>query len=103
VAATSHAANAVIVAVDNGINKSIPNWVRHQPILPPHGFALVVVSNQSGVGRGTILPAEAEAVHVRLVQELAAGGVTLDAALRVGVRAPGSIATLHSIEFKLFP
>lgn len=45
------------------------------------GFALVVVSNQSGIGRGLILPAQAQAVHERFIKELAAGGVTLDAAL----------------------
>lgn len=38
-------------------------------------FALVIVSNQSGVGRGLIAPAEALAVHERVVALFAAGGV----------------------------
>jgi D-glycero-D-manno-heptose 1,7-bisphosphate phosphatase len=42
------------------------------------GFQLVVVSNQSGIGRGLISPEEASAVHDRFVAELAAGGVRLD-------------------------
>ena len=44
------------------------------------GFRLVVVSNQSGIGRGLIAPEEAERVHERFVAELAACGVSLDAA-----------------------
>jgi histidinol-phosphate phosphatase family protein len=42
------------------------------------GFRLVVVSNQSGIGRGLITPAEAAAVHERFAAELAAAGVVLD-------------------------
>jgi D-glycero-D-manno-heptose 1,7-bisphosphate phosphatase len=42
------------------------------------GFTLVVVSNQSGIGRGIISPEEAESVHQRFVAELAALGVELD-------------------------
>jgi len=49
--------------------------------LSRQGFALVVVSNQSGLGRGLIQPEQARAVHDRFVGELAAGGVTLDAVL----------------------
>ncbi len=44
------------------------------------GFRLVMVSNQSGIGRGMITPAEAEAVHDRLVACLAEHGIQLDAA-----------------------
>jgi D-glycero-D-manno-heptose 1,7-bisphosphate phosphatase len=43
------------------------------------GVALVIVSNQSGVGRGIIAPAQAEAVHARFVALLAAEGVQIDA------------------------
>jgi D-glycero-D-manno-heptose 1,7-bisphosphate phosphatase len=39
------------------------------------GFALVIVSNQSGIGRGLITPAEARAVHDRVVELFARGGV----------------------------
>jgi D-glycero-D-manno-heptose 1,7-bisphosphate phosphatase len=42
------------------------------------GFALVVVSNQSGIGRGLVSREEADAVHARFVRELRAHGVELD-------------------------
>lgn len=45
-----------------------------------HGYALVVVSNQSGIGRGLITPGEAAAVHERFVGLLADHGITLDGA-----------------------
>lgn len=38
-------------------------------------FALVIVSNQSGIGRGLIAPAEALAVHERVLERFASGGV----------------------------
>jgi histidinol-phosphate phosphatase family protein len=44
------------------------------------GFLLILVSNQSGVGRGLIHPAELEAVHRRLEECLAAFDVRLTAA-----------------------
>ena len=44
------------------------------------GFKLVLISNQSGIGRGLVSPADAERVHDRLVDDLAAAGVTLDGA-----------------------
>jgi D-glycero-D-manno-heptose 1,7-bisphosphate phosphatase len=43
------------------------------------GFALVVVSNQSGIARGLVTPAEAAAVHDRFVSLFASGGVNFDA------------------------
>ncbi len=39
-------------------------------------FALVIISNQSGIGRGKITEAEARAVHDRVIAVFAAGGVT---------------------------
>lgn len=42
------------------------------------GFGLVVVTNQSGVAKGLITPAQLEAVHARLGDLLAAEGVVLD-------------------------
>lgn len=39
-------------------------------------YALVIISNQSGIARGRITPAEAAAVHARTVELFAAGGVT---------------------------
>ncbi len=44
------------------------------------GFALVLVSNQSGVGRGFVTEAQAQTVHERMVQILGNGGVLLDGA-----------------------
>jgi len=42
------------------------------------GLGLVVVTNQSPVGRGMIAAAELETIHQRLRNLLAEGGVTLD-------------------------
>lgn len=39
-------------------------------------WLLVIVSNQSGIARGLITPDEARAVHERVVELFAAGGVT---------------------------
>ncbi len=39
-------------------------------------YALVIVSNQSGIGRGLIKPEEAAAVHARVVERFAAEGVS---------------------------
>ncbi len=44
------------------------------------GWRLLLVSNQSGVGRGRITAGQLTAVHRRLVEQLAAGGVQLDGA-----------------------
>jgi rfaE bifunctional protein nucleotidyltransferase chain/domain len=48
--------------------------------LRDRGFALVVVSNQSGVGRGLLTREQAESVHRRLAELLAEQGARLDAA-----------------------
>lgn len=45
------------------------------------GYRLVVVSNQSGIGRGLLTVAQVEAVHRELDRQLVAEGVTLDAVL----------------------
>lgn len=42
------------------------------------GFALVLVSNQSGIGRGLITLEEAQCVHQRMVSLLEVNGVRLD-------------------------
>lgn len=39
-------------------------------------FALVIVSNQSGIARGLISAAEAAAVHARVVEQFSQAGVT---------------------------
>jgi histidinol-phosphate phosphatase family protein len=48
--------------------------------LARRGFALVIVSNQSGVGRGLVGAAEAEAVHAEVVRRFATAGVAFDGA-----------------------
>jgi D-glycero-D-manno-heptose 1,7-bisphosphate phosphatase len=52
------------------------------------GWRLVLVSNQSGVGRGLVTPDQAASVHRRLIQELEAGGVQL-AGIYYCFHAPG--------------
>jgi histidinol-phosphate phosphatase family protein len=47
--------------------------------LARRGYLLVLVSNQSGVGRGLITPRQAREVHDRFVAVLAEAGVELDA------------------------
>lgn len=42
------------------------------------GYALVLVTNQSGIGRGLYTTADFAAVQARLEQDLAAAGVALD-------------------------
>ena len=65
-------------------------------------WKLVIVSNQSGIARGIITQAEANAVHARVVEVFAAGGVTfagayycphaVDAGCRCRKPAPGMVA-----------
>jgi D-glycero-D-manno-heptose 1,7-bisphosphate phosphatase len=43
------------------------------------GFALVVITNQSGVGRGLFTEAFVDDVHAHLAAELARGGASIDA------------------------
>ena len=64
-------------------------------------WTLVIISNQSGIGRGLIAQHEADAVHARVVELFAAGGVTFagsyfcphvpDAGCRCRKPAPGLI------------
>lgn len=39
-------------------------------------YALVIISNQSGIGRGLIRPDEAAAVHARVIERFEEAGVT---------------------------
>lgn len=57
----------------------IPGATAALAALREAGYALVVVTNQSGIARGLITPEEYEAVHTRLAELLAAEGVHLDA------------------------
>jgi D-glycero-D-manno-heptose 1,7-bisphosphate phosphatase len=56
----------------------IPGAVEGLRALHAAGYRLILVSNQSGIGRGYFTPEQAEAVHQRLVDELARAGVVLD-------------------------
>lgn len=74
------------VMVDVGYPRR-PDDVELLPDAPPTlaklhdlGFKLVVVSNQSGIGRGLVTADEADAVHERFVEALRASGVELDGA-----------------------
>lgn len=57
-----------------------PNALEGLRLLRKSGYRLILVSNQSGVGRGLVAPEELRAVHARLVELLREGGVSLDAA-----------------------
>ena len=65
---------------DPGEVSVLPGAAEALAELARNGFKLVVVSNQSGIGRGLVTPEEAEAVHDRFVAVLAAQGVRLDGA-----------------------
>ncbi len=54
----------------------IPGAIDAMRALSSRGYALVLVSNQSGVARGLIRPEQLAAVHARLCELLAAEGVT---------------------------
>jgi D,D-heptose 1,7-bisphosphate phosphatase len=58
----------------------LPGTANGLRALRDRGWALVLVSNQSGVGRGLITPAQAQAVHERLTAVLRESGVELDGA-----------------------
>ncbi len=44
--------------------------------LRDHGFENIIVTNQSGIARGLVTPAEYEAVHVELLRQLGPGLIT---------------------------
>lgn len=43
------------------------------------GYGLVIITNQSGIGRGFLTPGTLAAIHTELNRQLAEGGITLDA------------------------
>ena len=65
-----------------------------------HGLRLVVVSNQSGIGRGLVTQAEADAVHARFVELLDREGVALED-VRYCPHAPGDGCDCRKPEPKL--
>ena len=56
----------------------IPGVVEGLRVLQKHGFGLVVISNQSGIGRGIISRDVVEAINARLGELLHRQGVELD-------------------------
>lgn len=58
----------------------IPESIPALKSLQEKGFLLVVISNQSGIGRGLITKEEARAVHQRFLQIFQENGITIDAA-----------------------
>src|ERR671935_1037559 len=56
----------------------VPDAVRALRELRRLGYRLVLVSNQSGIGRGLISEDEAAAVHRRLTADLERAGLSLD-------------------------
>jgi histidinol-phosphate phosphatase family protein len=65
---------------DPALVRLLPGAAHALRLLGEAGFLLVVVSNQSGVGRGLITPVEAAAVHARFVECLLGEGVRLSGA-----------------------
>lgn len=57
----------------------LPGVGRALATLKEHGFLLVLVSNQSGIGRGLVTVEQAEQVHSQVVSDLAEYGIQLDA------------------------
>jgi len=58
----------------------LPGVVAELAELQRRGFLLVLISNQSGVGRGLVAPEQADRVHARVVAELSTHGIHLDGA-----------------------
>lgn len=56
----------------------LPNTFAGLRRLAERGVGLVVISNQSGVGRGLIAPHALDAIHRRLGELLGQGGIVLD-------------------------
>jgi len=56
----------------------VPGAVEALRLLADAGYALVIVTNQSGIGRGLYTEADYQAVRLRLDELLAEGGVILD-------------------------
>src|SRR5262249_6835649 len=55
----------------------LPGAANALRVLQERGFLFVIVSNQSGIARGLVTPAEAAAVHARTEEILAGQGIRL--------------------------
>jgi D-glycero-D-manno-heptose 1,7-bisphosphate phosphatase len=60
----------------------VPGAAAGVRLLAAAGYAIVVVSNQSGIARGYFTPAAADVVDARVRELLAAGGATITASYR---------------------
>jgi histidinol-phosphate phosphatase family protein len=65
---------------DPGEVSLLPGAVEALSTIAASGFRIVVVSNQSGIGRGLVSPEEADAVHDRFAAVLQEAGVRIDGA-----------------------
>ncbi|MFN7684140.1 MAG: D-glycero-alpha-D-manno-heptose-1,7-bisphosphate 7-phosphatase [Oligoflexia bacterium] len=87
----STGAKAVFLDRDGTLNED-PGYINHPDLmkllpgvgqalrmLKDAGYFLVIVSNQSGVGRGIIPPGELPKIHIRMEELLAPSGVRIDA------------------------
>jgi histidinol-phosphate phosphatase family protein len=61
---------------DPALVRLLPGAAEALARLAGRGFPLVIVSNQSGVARGLLTVAEAEAVHAEVARQFAAVGVS---------------------------
>ena len=57
----------------------LPGVVEALASLQRGGYGLALVTNQSGIGRGLFEPGDFEAIQTRLLDDLAGGGVQIDA------------------------
>ncbi len=57
----------------------VPGALQAVALLNARGFAVVVVTNQSGIARGMFEPADMHAFHQAMAERLAAAGARLDA------------------------
>ncbi|MEW6269556.1 MAG: HAD family hydrolase [Thermodesulfobacteriota bacterium] len=57
----------------------LPGVVESLQLLRTAGFRFAIVTNQSGIGRGLFAEADFQRFHRRLLADLAAGGIRVDA------------------------
>ena len=57
----------------------LPHAIEGLRALAAQGYGLIVVSNQSGIGRGLVTVEQVEAIHAELKRRLSAGGVEIAA------------------------
>lgn len=63
---------------DPGRLQFLPHALEGLRLWQAHGHPLVIVSNQSGIGRGMLSLAQVQAVNARLLQMTQAAGVRID-------------------------